>query len=197
MLSDSSNREVPNVFCIFEDPGGRRAGGVGIREAGGRAARDGVGGPLTFFFLDPFRYLRFFLRGPSSNRKVPKVFCIFEGRVPVQTTHWQIRNAQKPNRFLGGHVCYGFFGGTVQGFRKQRQRGTSILHGYSGGRSKGFASKGPQAIAKYLTYFAFLGSRPGTNHALAEKESSKAKPRFFIYFPRQIEVEPGASGSKL
>ena len=41
-----------------------------------------------------------FVRGPSSNRKVPKVFCIFEGRVPVQTTHWQIRNAQKPNRFL-------------------------------------------------------------------------------------------------
>ena len=29
-----------------------------------------------------------FVRGPASNRKVPKVFCIFEGRVPVQTTHW-------------------------------------------------------------------------------------------------------------
>ena len=58
------------------------------------------------------------------------------GRVLVQTTHWQIRKAQKPNRFFGGRVCYGFFGGTVQGFRKQRQRGTSILHGYPD-RSRG------------------------------------------------------------
>ena len=33
------------------------------------------------------------------------------GRVPVQTTHWQIRKAQKPNRFLGGRVWYGFLGG--------------------------------------------------------------------------------------
>ena len=45
-----------------------------------------------------------------------------------------------------------------------------------------FLSVGPQAIAKYLKYFAFLGSRPGTNHALAEKESSKAKPRLVTIF---------------
>ena len=59
-----------------------------------------------------------------------------------------------------------------------------------------FLSVGPQAIAKYIKYFAFLGSRPGTNHALAEKESSKAKPRFFIYFPRQIEVEERGGRSR-
>ena len=53
-----------------------------------------------------------------------------------------------------------------------------------------FLSVGLQAIAKYLKYFAFLGSRPGTNHALAEKERTKAKPRF----PRQIGERPGASG---
>ena len=41
-----------------------------------------------------------------------------------------------------------------------------------------FLSVGPQAIAKYLKYFACLGSRLGTNHALAGKESSKAKPRY-------------------
>ena len=60
---------------------------------------------------------------------------------------------------------------------------------------------GPQAIAKYLKYFAFLGSRPGTNHALAEKESSKAKPlkvRLVTIFEGASGYNfQGASGSKL
>ena len=46
------------------------------------------------------------------------------------------KESSKAKPILGGRVCYGFFGGTVQGFRKQRQRGTSILHGYPD-RSRG------------------------------------------------------------
>ena len=61
--------------------------------------------------------------------------------------------------------------------------------------SRIFCAVGPPAIAKYLKYFAFLGSRPDTNHALAEKESSKAKPQFLHLWKQTVGKRFGRNGA--